>query len=135
MPIFRSGESRDDLACAAMHKTKRAPRFTAETSCRGLTLSFHYYGQGAGGFGNVYVHGVTGTTAPLLLMASMQFFSSSWAIRVGFPATVFPSIASWSHAVEIRPFTVPFEHRSNAPPSTKLKLTSSFNAANCAESM
>jgi hypothetical protein len=49
---------------------------------------------------------VTGTTGPLLLMAFMQFFSISWATRVGFPATMFPSIASWSHAVEMRLFTV-----------------------------
>ena len=83
----------------------------------------------------MYGQGVTGTTAPLLLMASMQFFSISWAIRVGFPATVFPSMASWSHAVWIRLFTVLLEHRSYALPSTKLKLTSSFNAANCADSM
>lgn len=68
-----------------------------------------------------WLHGVTGTTGPPLLMASMQFFSISWATRVGFPATVFPSIASWSHAVEIKLFTVMLEHRSNAPPSVLLK--------------
>src|SRR5262245_58201943 len=56
-------------------------------------------------------HGVTGTTGPPLLIASMQFLSISWATRVGFPATVFPSIASWSHAVVIRLFTVMLEHR------------------------
>ena len=38
------------------------------------------------------------------LMASMQFFSDSWARRVGFPEVVFPSIASWSQADVIRPF-------------------------------
>ena len=37
---------------------------------------------------------------------------------------VFPSHAQLSHAVVIRAFTVMFEHRSNALPSTKLKLTS-----------
>ena len=41
-----------------------------------------------------WLHGVTGTTGPPLLMASMQFFSISWATRVGFPAIVYPSIAS-----------------------------------------
>ena len=39
-------------------------------------------------------HGVTGTTGPLLLMASMQFFRCSCTVRVGLPATVFPSMAS-----------------------------------------
>src|SRR5262249_27750307 len=107
---------------ATTAKTQRAPRFPAEPS-RWLgvkVLCFRYCG------GHVtdapeWLHGVTGTTGPPLLRASMQFLSISWAIRVGFPATVFPSIASWSHAVEIRPFTVMPEHRSNAPPSVLLK--------------
>jgi hypothetical protein len=61
-------------------------------------LHFSCYGRGDGGLGNVYGHGVTGTTAPLLLMASMQFFSDSRTRRVGFPETVFPCIAGWLHA-------------------------------------
>src|SRR6266487_2366227 len=41
MPIFRAvGKVVDDLACAAMHKAKRAPRFPAEPSCRRLTFMF-----------------------------------------------------------------------------------------------
>src|SRR4029450_11847378 len=59
-----------------------------------LLTSGYCDGHAAGGFGNEYGHGVTGTTAPLLLMASMQFFSISWATRVGFPAVVFPSMHS-----------------------------------------
>ncbi len=78
MPIFRAvGKVVGNLACAAMHKAKRAPQFPGEPSCWGYLLCFRYYGHGAGGFGNVDGHGVTGTTAPLLLMASMQFFSVS----------------------------------------------------------
>jgi len=40
-------------------------------------LCIRYYGQGAGGFGNVCGHGETGMTSPLLLILSMQFFSIS----------------------------------------------------------
>ena len=54
----------------------------------GYLLYFRYYGHGAGGFGNETGHGVTGMTSPLLLMASMQFFSISWPGRLGFPASV-----------------------------------------------
>jgi len=56
-------------------------------------LHFSCYGHGAGGLGNLHGHGVTGTTAQLLLMASMQFFSDSRTRRVGFPETVFTCIA------------------------------------------
>ena len=49
-----------------------------------IFLCFRYYGHGTGGFGKVKGHGVTGTTSPLLLIASMQFFSISWAGRLGF---------------------------------------------------
>src|SRR5439155_16519692 len=64
-------------------------------------------------------------TSPLLLMASMQFFSISWPGRLGFPESVywFPGPVILSHAAPIRPLTVMCEHRSNALPSTKLKLT------------
>ncbi len=87
----------------------------------------------------MYEHGVTGTTAPLLLILSMQFFSISWPGRLGFPESVywFPGPVILSHAAPIRALTVMCEHRSNALPSTggTAKLTSSFNVANCAESM
>src|SRR5207249_9143942 len=83
----------------------------------GYLLCFRYYGHGVA-LGNVCGHGVTGTTSPPLLILSMQFFSISWATRVGFPEIVYPSIASWSHAVVIRAFIVMLEHRSYALPST-----------------
>src|SRR6266496_2542164 len=136
MPIFRGGKSRGRSRLRGDAQSKKGSAISrGALMLWGYVLCFRYYGQGAGGFGKVNEHGVTGTTAPLLLMASMQFFSDCWARRVGFPEIVYPSIASWSHADVIKPFTVMFEHRSNALPSTKLKLTSSFNATNCADSM
>src|SRR6266496_5059514 len=118
MPIFRGGKSRGRSRLRGDAQSKKGSAISrGALMLWGYVLCFRYYGQGAGGFGKVNEHGVTGTTAPLLLMASMQFFSISWARRVGFPATVLPSIASWSHAVEIRLFIVMLEHRSYALPS------------------
>ena len=50
----------------------------------GHLLCFHYYGHGFPAV-NVYGHGVTGMTLPLLLMASMQTSSVPMAIRVALP--------------------------------------------------
>src|SRR5262249_24483219 len=99
---------------------KRAPRFLAEPSCFGGLSFVRYYGHGAGGFGNETGHGVTGMRSPLLLIASMQFFSISWPGRLGFPASTswFPDPVILWHAAPIRPLTVMCEHRSNALPST-----------------
>jgi len=125
--------------CACHHKkAERAPRFPGEPLVTrvDLTKLQRCYGQGAGGFGNETGHGVVGITSPLLLILSMQFFSISWETRAEFPESVSGLSCSWSHAAVIRPVTVMFEQfTSNAPPSTKPKLTSSFNAASCADNM
>ena len=82
------------LVCYTARQQKGLRGFSRSPHAWGLSFNFRYYGHGAGGVGKLYGHGVTGTTAPLLLMASMQFFSISWATRVGFPAVVFPSMHS-----------------------------------------
>src|SRR5262245_38668723 len=101
--------------------TQKGPRdFSRSPHAWGLSFNFRYYGHGAGGFGNEYGHGVTGMRSPLLLIASMQFFSISWPGRLGFPASTswFPGPVILSQAAVIRLLTVLCEHRSNALPST-----------------
>ena len=105
-------------------KQKGLRDFSRSPHAWGLSFNFRYYGHGAGGFGNETGHGVTGMTSPLLLMASMQFFSISWPGRLGFPASTswFPGPVILSHAAAIRPLTVMCEHRSNALPSTNREV-------------
>ena len=121
-------------------EAKRALRLPADpSSCLGaavICLCFPYYCPHVTDAPE-WSHGVTGTTGPLLLMASMQFFKCYCTVRVGLPETVFPSICSWSQVVHISELIVMFEQRSNAPPSTAglPKFTSNFSATNCADNM
>ena len=63
-----------DLACAAMHKAKRAPRFPAEPSWGAKPLSFCYYGAPEA---NENGQGEGCTKFLLLFPSSNAFFSVS----------------------------------------------------------